>query len=208
MEWVAQAGSQLILESSGIAFAWQCPGVINVLCDFWWFSNFLLWCCMGRQVVSGVFFLKKKKHIPHYTGWHEFTDDKLFSLVSIQIRLPLKLGGSNLVVNCFSRAVQTEWTVSQSSPWSQPINTWAQWVVSYTNTGLYGRVVQRWMWLPEELCTLRVLLLYFIDSYIYRASQLEQFHSRLIDELESFERDSQALKNVEKEFSVFVIMEA
>ncbi|XP_077191873.1 synaptonemal complex protein 2 isoform X2 [Paroedura picta] len=41
------------------------------------------------------------------------------------------------------------------------------------------------------------------ELHQHRSQQLEQFHARLIDELETFEKDAQALKNVEKEFSSF-----
>lgn len=39
-----------------------------------------------------------------------------------------------------------------------------------------------------------------------RIRQLDEFHFALLEELENFEKDSQSLKNVEKEFLVCILI--
>lgn len=45
------------------------------------------------------------------------------------------------------------------------------------------------------------------DSFCFgRIKQMEKFHFALLEELENFEKDSQSLKNLEKEFLVCILV--
>lgn len=69
------------------------------------------------------------------------------------------------------------------------------------NAGLYRTVVKN----KYDRC---FELYAFSFICFFRTKQLEHFHSCVLKELEQFENDSQALKNMEKDFLVcFVLME-
>lgn len=108
-----------------------------------------------------------------------------------------------LLIYC--RIAPKKWITSPNSPWNLRRSTWLRWRNKCSNVGKHGKIgVCRVCTERRAYRTPGVQNAVFTPPHSLhpRIKHLEKFQQTILEEIETFEKDSKALKQMEKEFTV------